>query len=190
MTFETPVQSREAALQEILRRHGTGALYVVAAGYLTGAFRAVAGETAPVLYLPGSPGLAPAVGLGLALGTRREVVVVNGDASLLWSLGTTHTLRDHAPAHFFHYVLDNGGRESVGDRPAPRLEGAYSGVTEILPVSRDGRPERDAPEPRENVEIVRHWLATAPFPAPAAPGRPPLELVVLPPSARRAGGRG
>lgn len=183
MTPELPAVGRAEALAEIVRRHGTEALYVVAAGYLAGALREVVGERATVLYLPAGAGLAPAVGLGVALAARREVVVINGDAALLASLGTTHTLRDRAPAHFFHYVLDNGGRESAGERPSPRLEGAYSGVTEILAVTRDGAPGRSAPAPSANAAEVRDFLARplAPGGAATAQARPPLELVVLPP---------
>src|SRR5437868_5021337 len=83
--------------------------------------RAVHAEAGPehaVLYMQGSMGLAPAIGLGMALATDRPVVVINGDASLLMALGSTHTIRDRAPATFFHYVLDNGCNESVGGQPS------------------------------------------------------------------------
>lgn len=149
--------SRATAIQEILARHGTEAVYVASTGYVS---RAVAAEAAPehaVLYMQGSMGLAPAIGLGIALSSDRVVVVINGDGALLMSLGTTHTVRDRAPAgRLFHYVLDNGCHESVGGQPCAPLEASgYPGVTAVLPITRDGKPPRVPVSPLENVARVR-----------------------------------
>jgi phosphonopyruvate decarboxylase len=119
----------------------------------------LAGADYCVFYIQGSMGLAPAIGLGLALRTDRDVVVINGDASLLMCLGTTHTLRDHAPPTLFHYVLDNGCHESVGGQPAAHLELRYPGVTEIVKISRDGKPPRVAIDPVRNTRDVRAFVA-------------------------------
>jgi phosphonopyruvate decarboxylase len=148
--------SRSAAIQQVLGRHGTDAVYVASTGYVS---RAVAAEVGPehvVLYMQGSMGLAPAIGLGIVLGSDRTVVVLNGDGALLMSLGTTHTIRDRAPAdRFFHYVLDNGCHESVGGQPCAPLEQSYPGVTAILPITRDGKPPRVPVSPPDNVAEVR-----------------------------------
>jgi hypothetical protein len=108
--------------------------------------------------MQGSMGLAPAIGLGIALNTRTPVVVINGDGSLLMSLGTTHTIRDNAPAHFYHYVLDNGCHESVGGQPCAPLEGEYPGVTEIIKVNREGSRPRVGIDPTANAELIRGAL--------------------------------
>src|SRR3984885_11547712 len=59
-------------------------------------------------YLPSSMGMAPALGLGLALAQPgRGVIVVNGDGSMLMSLGSLVTLA-HYPASVYLVILDNG----------------------------------------------------------------------------------
>lgn len=153
------MKAREDAIREILERH---AVYVASTGYVSRAVHALAGPGHTVFYMQGSMGLAPAIGLGIALGTDRPVVVVNGDASLLMALGSTHTIRDHAPPGFFHYVLDNGCHESVGGQPSAPLEESYPGVTEIVPVSRAGKPPRVNVTPAENTRLVRAALAREP----------------------------
>src|SRR5262245_48384226 len=116
---------RDQAIREILARHGTDAIYVASTGYISRAVAAVAGPEHIVFYMQGSMGLAPAVALGIALNSERTVVVINGDGSLLMSLGTTHTIRDHAPLRLHHYVLDNGCHESVGAQRCAALEPSY-----------------------------------------------------------------
>src|SRR5205085_9104200 len=101
------MRARDVAIREILERHGTDAVYVASTGYVSRAVHAEACPGHTVLYMQGSMGLAPAIGLGIAIASDRPVVVINGDASLLMALGSTHTIRDHAPETFSHYVLDN-----------------------------------------------------------------------------------
>lgn len=152
------MKSRSDAIQEILSRHGRDSVYVASTGYLS---RAVFGEAFPdynVFYMQGSMGLAPAIGIGLALCTAKDVVVINGDGALLMSMGTTHTIREHALPNLFHYVLDNGCHESVGGQPCARLETSYPGVTQVLKISCDGRARRVQIEPAENTRLVSQRL--------------------------------
>jgi phosphonopyruvate decarboxylase len=150
--------SRTAAIRSILDRHGTDAVYVACTGYIARATFEVASPDHHVLYMQGSMGLAPAIGLGIASSVETPVVVINGDGALLMSLGTTHTIRDRAPAHLFHYVLDNGCHESVGAQPCAPLEERYPGVTEIIKINREGERPRVGIEPAENAEHVRAFL--------------------------------
>ncbi len=154
------MSSRDAAIGSILARHGVDAIYVAATGYTSRAVHEIASPEHHVLYMQGSMGLAPALGLGIALNSRRPVVVINGDASLLMALGSTHTIRDRAPATFFHYVLDNGCHESVGGQPSAALEESYPGVTEIVKVERSGKPPRVDQAPPANARDLRQVLAT------------------------------
>jgi phosphonopyruvate decarboxylase len=160
------MRSREEAIRYLLERHGREAIYVASTGYLARAIHEIAEPGHHVFYMQGSMGLAPAIGLGIALHTSRPVVVANGDGALLMALGSTHTLRDHAPANLFHYVFDNGVHESVGGQPCAPLEMAYPGVTEILKVERSGKPPRVGVEPRENTRRIRESLARDPEVAP------------------------
>jgi phosphonopyruvate decarboxylase len=158
MRGKDEAMGRDEAIREILERHGPEAVYVASTGYVSRAVHAAAGPGYTVLYMQGSMGLAPAIGLGMALSSDRPVVVINGDASLLMALGSTHTIRDRAPDTFFHYVLDNGCHESVGGQPSAPLEAGYPGVTEIVRVDRAGKPPRVAVTPEENAEQVRAAL--------------------------------
>jgi phosphonopyruvate decarboxylase len=150
------------AIREILDRHGRAAVYVASTGYVSRAVFAEAGDEHDVFYMQGSMGLAPAIGLGMALNSNCEIVVINGDGSLLMSLGTTHTLRDRAPANLYHYVLDNGCHESVGGQACAPLEQSYPGVTEIVKISRDGKAPRVAVAPEDNAGRIRRALAARP----------------------------
>ncbi len=150
--------TREEAIAAILERHGTSAVYIASTGFVSRAVRAVAGDGHVVFYMQGSMGLAPAIGLGIAISSETEVVVINGDASLLMSLGTTHTARDLGLPNFFHYVLNNGCHESVGGQPCASLDLHYPGVTEVVPIDMGGRPPRVGIEPFENARTVRMAL--------------------------------
>lgn len=154
------VMSRAAAIRTILDRHGRDAIYVASTGFVSRAVYSEAGDDYDVFYMQGSMGLAPAIGLGIALNSAVPVVVINGDGSLLMSLGTTHTVRDHGPDHLFHYVLDNGSHESVGGQPCAHLEASYPGVTEIFKISLDGRPSRVGIGAPENSERIRAAIRT------------------------------
>ena len=152
------MQRREEVIREVLATHGADALYVASTGYISRAVYEIAGDRYDVFYMQGSMGLAPAIGLGIAMHTDRPVVVLSGDASLLMALGSTHTIRDRAPATFFHYVLDNGCHESVGGQPVAPLEARYPGVSAIVKISRDGKPPRVGVDPLTNAAAVRTSL--------------------------------
>lgn len=67
------------------------------------------------LYMAGSVGCAPLLGLGLA--TARpdlDVIVVDGDGAALMHLGAMTTLAACGPTNLFHLLLDNGMYESTG----------------------------------------------------------------------------
>jgi phosphonopyruvate decarboxylase len=66
------------------------------------------------LYQVGSMGCASAMGLGVALHTRRPVVVLDGDGAALMKLGNLATIGSRAPANLVHVVLDNGVHDSTG----------------------------------------------------------------------------
>ena len=61
------MRARDDAIREILERHGPDAVYIASTGYVSRAVHAEAGPEHTVLYMQGSMGLAPAIGLGMAL---------------------------------------------------------------------------------------------------------------------------
>jgi len=71
-------------------------------------------DRAQHFYLVGAMGCAGALGLGLALGSRRPVVVIDGDGAALMKLGNMATIGAKAPANLIHVILDNGRHDSTG----------------------------------------------------------------------------
>ena len=68
-------------------------------------------------YMIGSMGLAPAIGMGLALAKpHRTVVVMDGDGNVLMNMGTLATIAAYRPKNLLHIVFDNEVYGSTGDQ--------------------------------------------------------------------------
>jgi sulfopyruvate decarboxylase subunit beta len=94
-----------------------------------GAWRAAVAEPANEipdhLDIVGCMGSASTIALGIALAQpQRQVIVVDGDGSLLMQLGSLVTIAGAAPANFFHFVFENGVYETSGSQPLP-AEGRF-----------------------------------------------------------------
>ena len=133
--------SRKEAINKIFDKHGD-AIYVTNTGYISRAVYNEYPNNKNIFYMQGSMGLAPCIGLGMAMNTDKDIVVLSGDGALLMHLGITHTIRDEGLNNLFVYVLDNGCHESVGKYKCSYLEDWYSGVTEIIEISNDGKTDR------------------------------------------------
>ena len=80
-------------------------------------------------YMLGSMGLLPSFGLGLALlAPGRRVYVLDGDGSVLMSLGTLPLIATEAPPDLVHIVLDNEAYESTGGQPSISAEVSLSEI--------------------------------------------------------------
>jgi phosphonopyruvate decarboxylase len=66
------------------------------------------------LYLVGSMGCASGLALGVALNSRRKVIVLDGDGAALMKLGTLASIGAYAPRNLVHIILDNGVHDSTG----------------------------------------------------------------------------
>jgi len=93
-------------------------------------------------YMLGSMGLLPAFSLGIALlHPDKRTVAMEGDGSILMSLGTTPLIGYEAPKNFHHVILDNGSYQSTGAQPciSGRIDLptvlAGAGYTEVASVS-------------------------------------------------------
>ena len=65
-------------------------------------------------YQVGSMGCASAIGLGVALNTKKLVIVLDGDGSILMKMGTLATIGAYKPKNLLHIILDNGVHDSTG----------------------------------------------------------------------------
>jgi phosphonopyruvate decarboxylase len=66
------------------------------------------------IYQVGSMGGASAMALGVALNTKKKVVVLDGDGALLMKMGNLATIGAYQPNNLVHVVLDNGVHDSTG----------------------------------------------------------------------------
>jgi sulfopyruvate decarboxylase beta subunit len=65
-------------------------------------------------YMLGSMGMATPIGLGVALFSDREVIVIDGDGSLLMNTGTLATVAAFGPANLSIVAIDNAVYGSTG----------------------------------------------------------------------------
>lgn len=66
-------------------------------------------------YMLGSMGLAPSIGLGLALARPEcRILVLDGDGNLLMNAGALASIAAAGPANLLHLCFDNGAHGSTG----------------------------------------------------------------------------
>jgi sulfopyruvate decarboxylase subunit beta len=76
-------------------------------------------------YLQHAMGLASSMGLGIALSRpERQVIVLDGDGSILMNLGGLTTLARYRPKNLLHIVFDNESLLSVGGFPTATATGS------------------------------------------------------------------
>jgi sulfopyruvate decarboxylase subunit beta len=76
-------------------------------------------------YLQHAMGLASSMGLGIALAQpARQVIVFDGDGSILMNLGGFTTLARYRPRNLVHVVFDNESLLSVGGFPTATSTGS------------------------------------------------------------------
>ena len=76
-------------------------------------------------YLQHAMGLASSIGLGIALSKPdRQVIVLDGDGSILMNLGGLTTLARYRPKNLVHVVFDNESLLSVGGFPTATATGS------------------------------------------------------------------
>jgi len=89
-------------------------------------------------YLQHAMGLASSLGLGIAL-TRpeKQVIVLDGDGSVLMNLGGLTTLARYRPKNLVHVVFDNESLLSVGGFPTATSTGSdLAGIAAAAGVPR------------------------------------------------------
>src|SRR5438093_3196857 len=100
------------------------------------------GHRANFFYLQHAMGLASSMGLGIALSKPdRQVVVLDGDGSVLMNLGGVTTLARYRPRNLTHIIFDNESLLSVstsrGDFPTATSTGSdLAGIAAAAGVPR------------------------------------------------------
>ncbi|MDP7282727.1 MAG: thiamine pyrophosphate-dependent enzyme [Candidatus Undinarchaeales archaeon] len=82
------------------------------------------GDSERNFYMIGSMGMAPSIGAGIALNSKKKVVVLDGDGNVLMNMGALATIGNLKPENFIHIVIDNGVYESTGSQKtvSPTIE--------------------------------------------------------------------
>ncbi len=68
-------------------------------------------------YMLGSMGMTSAIALGIALNSKKEIVAMDGDGSLLMNPGTLATIAQTAPKNLTILAIDNAAYGSTGNQP-------------------------------------------------------------------------
>jgi sulfopyruvate decarboxylase subunit beta len=94
-------------------------------------------------YLQHAMGLASSMGLGVALvRPDRQIVVFDGDGSILMNLGGFTTLARYRPTNLVHVVFDNESLLSVGGFPTATSTGSdLAGIARAAGVPRTATVE-------------------------------------------------
>ncbi len=96
------------------------------------------GHRPSFFYLQHAMGLASSLGLGIALcRPDQQVVVLDGDGSILMNLGGLTTLARYRPRNLVHVVFDNESLLSVGGFPTATSTGSdLAGIAAAAGVPR------------------------------------------------------
>jgi sulfopyruvate decarboxylase subunit beta len=96
------------------------------------------GHRSNFFYLQHAMGLASSMGLGIALSRPElQVVVFDGDGSILMNLGGLTTLARYRPRNLVHVVFDNESLLSVGGFPTATSTGSdIAGVAAAAGIPR------------------------------------------------------
>ncbi len=92
-----------------------------------------------VFPMTGSMGLAPAIGLGLALNTDKNIVIINGDGSFLMCKGTQDLINTYKPRNIHHFILNNEGYGTTGGQKRAKI--TYNPLDwnlEVLNITNEG----------------------------------------------------
>ncbi|MFC1864776.1 thiamine pyrophosphate-dependent enzyme [Chloroflexota bacterium] len=105
---------RYEAMEVIIQSLNGSELVITSTGMISRELFAV--RDAPQnFYMLGSMGLASSIGLGLALSLpEKQVIVIEGDGSILMNMGSMATIGHFAPKNLIHIVLDNEAHDSTG----------------------------------------------------------------------------
>lgn len=167
-------------MSELLRADALRAIYerladcvvVTIMGAVAAELQAI-GHRPNHFYLQHAMGLASSLGLGIALARPElQVVVLDGDGSILMNLGGLTTLARYRPRNLVHIVFDNESLLSVGGFPTATSTGsdiaamaAGAGIphtTTVRTLDAFTRAVDDALERDDLTTIVAKVAATGP----------------------------
>jgi len=79
--------------------------------------RIARGENPRDFYTVGSMGCTSSIALGIALNSKKKIIVIDGDGALIMQLGALTTIGHYHPENLYHILIDNNAHESTGGQP-------------------------------------------------------------------------
>ena len=79
-------------------------------------------------YTVGSMGCASSIALGIAMVSKKRVIVLDGDGAGIMRMGALSTIGMVNPDNLLHLMLDNGAHESTGGQPTASFKTNLGGV--------------------------------------------------------------
>ena len=152
---------------------------VIATTGYTGRELYACGDRANQLYMVGSMGCAPSLGLGLALARpENRVIVIDGDGAALMRLGAMTTIGYERPPNLVHILLDNHIHESTGSQSTVSQSIDFCALAAACGYPRTARiadPDALADELSQRPsELSVYHVPILPG-VPAEPGRPTIK---------------
>lgn len=135
--------TREKAIKEIMKDITTE-IVIATTGMISREVYKIK-DRAKNFYSLGSFGMSLGIALGIALNVKEKVIVIDGDGSVLSSLGTLALHNKLRPKNLWHYILDNNCHSSTGGQPTCSDAVDFSMIapnTETIKVSKE---KGDAP---------------------------------------------
>jgi len=148
---KTPRHSRLDMLRAVRDVTGDSDVVVATTGH-TGRELLDLEDRENYLYMVGSMGCAPSLGLGLAVAQpHRRIVVLDGDGAALMRLGAQATVGYQRPSNLVHILFDNGTHESTGGQATVSHSIDFCAIAAGCGYPRTSR----ASTPQELTEILR-----------------------------------
>ena len=109
------IPSRYQILEEIKKKINNK-IAVIATTGKTGRELFALNDCKNYFYQVGSMGCASAVALGVALNSKKKIIVLDGDGALLMKMGNMSTIGINQPKNLIHILLDNNVHDSTGQQ--------------------------------------------------------------------------
>jgi len=134
--------TREEAIEDILDEIGD-ALVISTTGKISRELyelRIKRGEKPNDFYMMGSMGHALPIGIGVAMATDKDVVVLDGDGAILMQMGAITTYLHYYPINLRHIILNNNCYDSTGGQPTT-FNGYLFPLSEVKDVEKGARDD-------------------------------------------------
>jgi len=112
--YNDEIPSRRQVLEIISKTRDSKSVLLATTGK-TGRELYEINDTCNNLYMVGSMGCVSSIAFGLALARNdKDIIVIDGDGSLLMRMGSIATIGYYNPANMLHILLDNNSYDSTG----------------------------------------------------------------------------